>query len=312
MIYVDITGRCGNQLFQYAFARKLSIINKDTNFIFDFFHTNRIRKEMGNNPSFCEELNHFNVVKYISKIDNGNNVTVNGSHKQKHLYKRYPLIRKISYKLPIFKILQLYQNKMQKNGIYKEDECKIVPVKTKDKDIFIKGYFENPLYFNDIRDVLIDEFTPIFPKKNKNKKMYEIIDNTESVCVSFRVWNEIANDEKLLKQRDVCTKEYYLKAIEKMHQLHPDAHFIVFSNDINWIKNNIEFKYPVEFEDGDDEVWEKLRLMYSCKHFIMSTSTFCWWAQFLSRNENKTVISPRKWYADDKKSFLLLDEWIKV
>lgn len=312
MIYIDVTGRCGNQLFQYAFARKLSILNNDTNFIVDFFHVNRIRKTMNNDPTFCEELYNFNVLNYKSTISNGNNVIVEGSKKQKRLYKHYSFVRKISNRLPALKLLQRYQFKMQKQGIYKEDENRLVPIKSKSKDIFIRGYFENPEYFDDIRDILLHEFTPVFPEKKKNKSLYDIINNTESICVSFRVWSEIANDGELLKQRDVCTKDYYCKAIEKMHELYPNAHFIVFSNDIEWIKENFEFKYPVHYEDGDDEVWEKLRLMYSCKHFILSTSTFCWWAQYLSRNKKKTVISPNKWYADGKKSFLLSDKWIKI
>lgn len=311
MIYVDVTGRCGNQLFQYAFARKLSILNNDQSFVFDFFHTERIRKDK-NDSSFCETLNCFNVLPYKSMIDNGNNVQCNGSRRQQKIYRKYPLARKISYRLPHLNLLQKYQNKMQKNGIYKEDECFFTPIKTKEKDIFIRGYFEDQLYFDDIKDILFKEFEPKYPKKEKNKKLYDVIENEESVCVSFRVWSEIADQPELVKQRDVCTKEYYISAIEKMHELHPDATFIVFSNDVEWVKKNIDFKYPVYFEAGDDEVWEKLRLMYSCKHFIMSTSTFCWWAQYLSRNPNKTVISPSKWYADEKTSKLLREEWIKI
>ena len=36
--------------------------------------------------------------------------------------------------------------------------------------------------------------------------------------------------------------------------------------------------------------------MTSCKHFIISNSTFSWWMQYLSEYGNKKVIAPSKWY----------------
>ena len=98
-------------------------------------------------------------------------------------------------------------------------------------------------------------------------------------------------------------------AIKKMLEIHPDAYFIVFSNDVNWVKKNLKFRGRVSYESGDDEVWEKLRLMYSCKHFIMSTSTFCWWAQYLSSNCDKIVVAPSKWMMVDMPIGIYQDNW---
>ena len=89
--------------------------------------------------------------------------------------------------------------------------------------------------------------------------------------------------------------------------------FIFFSDDINWVKENIKIGECVcYYERGVDPVWEKLRLMYSCKHFIISNSSFSWWAQYLSRNENKIVISPNRWYNDGRTADLLDESFIKI
>ena len=204
---------------------------------------------------------------------------------------------------------------MQKNGIYKEDEFKLKIYRKYKHNLFVKGYFENPDYFGDLREILLKEFTPKQPESKKNIFLYDVIKSKESVCVSVRVWNEIANNEELVKQRDVCTKDYYLKAIAKLLELKKDAVFIIFSNDIAFVKKNHLFSSinnPVYYEDGTDDVYEKLRLMYSCKHFIISTSTFSWWAQYLSRNPQKIVISPDRWFMNKKDSRLLSDRWVKI
>ena len=204
-----------------------------------------------------------------------------GSKKQKRLLKYYYFVRKLSHHIFKRTLLQKYQNIMQRNGIYKEDECKLHFYKSYKKDVFIKGCFEDPTYFNDILPLLLKELTPKYPEKDCKKSLYDIIRNKESVCVSFRRWNEISSNETLLKSHDVCTKGYYEKAFDLMHDLHPDAVFIVFSNDIEFIKGNFVFKYKVYFESGKDEVYEKLRLMYS---YLQLSSIF-----FLKVHDEKTL-----------------------
>ena len=311
MIFLDVTGRCGNQLFQYAFARKLIELDPSQQLHICFYNVERWRLKTGDD-SFSDQLKHLNVLPYTSSIEQLDYFTDYASKRQKKAWKRYTLARKIAGKLKIKKIYSVALHRLNANNIYREDECKDnVFSKSLSENILAKGYFENKKYFDDIRPILLKEFTPKYPKPHKNDELYKIIENRISICVSFRVWSEVS--ETVAAQRDVCGKDYYEKAIEQMHNLYPDCVFVIFSNDIAWVKDHFDFKYETVFEDGTDEVWEKLRLMYSCKHFIIAPSTFAWWVQYLSRNPDKKVIAPHKWYNDENlTSYLLDDEWIKI
>ena len=88
--------------------------------------------------------------------------------------------------------------------------------------------------------------------------------------------------------------------------------FFLFSDDVEWVKENIYTGCETYCEDGTDPVWEKLRMMSSCKHFIISNSTFSWWAQYLSTYKNKIVISPCRWFNNDFESPLIEDDFIKI
>ena len=310
MIYTDVTGRCGNQLFQYAFARKLSMLHGDMPMHFSFYNVERWRQKTGE-ESFSDQLRYFQVKPYTSDIVHSDWIQSLGSQRQKRCFRQRLLYMRISKRLHNKWIAQRGQAILNRAGIYREDKTKIKLQKSKEKDIFAKGYFEDPRFFADIRPQLLEEFTPKAPPKEKNRELYDTILNKESVCVSFRKWGEVS--EEIRAQRDVCGKEYYQKAIQRMHEMKPDAVFVVFSDDVQWVKENFCFPCDVVYEDGTDEIWEKLRMMYSCKHFITTTSTFAWWAQYLCRNPDKIVIAPDRWYnGTGMESHLLMDDWIKI
>ena len=92
-----------------------------------------------------------------------------------------------------------------------------------------------------------------------------------------------------------------------------NAKFYIFSDDINWVKNNIDFGCDVTFVEGNNPNYEELRLMYTCKHFIISNSSFSWWAQHISSNPKKVVIAPNKWFNNkDQVCDIFEENWIKI
>ena len=311
MFYINYTGRCGNQFFQYAFFRKIQIMISDNSTpVFNFYNVMRWQKKTGDD-TFNDCLKFFNVIKYKTICVECNEIKEYGSKKQKKIYSHYKFYYKLSEKLRLSFFARYYHKKMQKNGIYYEDCYFDFFCLPKTKNIFVKGYFEKYKYYDGMEEILKNELKPKLPLSSvsifgNNIKL------VNSVCVSIRVWNEILDNKNLLKTRDVCTKEYYQNAINKINKETNNAIFIVFSNDLEWVKENIDFNNCcVLYEPKNLTISEKVSLMTSCKHFILSTSTFSWWIQYLGKDYDSMIVSPNKWYAD-KESFLIRDEWIKI
>ncbi len=145
--------------------------------------------------------------------------------------------------------------------------------------------------------------------------MYKMIEDSNSICISIRR-GDFVTDSEISKRNLVCDSNYFYRAIDEMNKRVKNPRYVVFSDDVEWCKNNIDFPKDTIYEDGTDPIWEKLRLMYSCKHFIISNSTFSWWAQYLSRNKDKVVIAPSKWknfsYRKDGKFDIYDDKWILI
>ncbi len=182
-----------------------------------------------------------------------------------------------------------------------------LPEKMFTKNLFCDGYFQSARYFDFIRDELLDELTPKIPYNESETGFVKKIERTESVCLTIRLGDYINNSV-----HQVCTKDFYLKAMDCMKSKYPNCQFFVFSDEVEKAREIFEFKYPVVYDSGESLDVVSLDIMSKCKHFIISNSSFSWWAQYLSRNENKIVISPAKWYAQDVPCDIMQDNWIKL
>lgn len=300
-------GRLGNQLFQYAFARMLKEQNPDQEIAFDWGDMVNSHGEEG----YVNSLQYFN-------IPSANNTFA--------ISDRMSILHKVFWKCyQLFSPKLVYHEMMEKKR-YQEEWARVLsffgmyfydygyhnyPLSKKWflKDIYLLGTFETEQYFKPIREILLKEISPIYPPKSDNKELYDHILNKNSVAISIRRGDFIREDE-IGRVHNVCGEKYFWNAIKKMKTLVANPTFVFFSNDIEWVKQN----YRIEdcdccYESGHDEQWEVLRLMSSCKHFIISNSTFHWWAQYLCENPNKIVIAPSRWFNSDFVPDIYQDYW---
>lgn len=313
-IYVRMSGRLGNQLFRYAAARYIQE-TQGGQLMFDFSPVYKEGRDKPEETGFENSLKYFKTKEYCE-----DSATVLDTDKGNIKQKIYFIISMLILRCGGIhtKIFDWINNHNSMNGLYMTlygpRYCKIRNSSAKDK--FVYGRFEDIKYFDEIRDKLLQEIQPVRDELVENKVLYDVLkSDKQTVCISIRRGDYVSNAE-FEKKLNICTKEYFEKAVKCIKQKIDNPVFIVFSDDIEWCKVNIDFieKENCYFESGKDPVWEKLRLMYMCKHFIISNSTFSWWSQYLSRNEEKIVIAPKFWFKNDSgnKYPLLLDSFIKI
>lgn len=307
MVYKEMRGRLGNQLFQYAAIKGiLHDIGCDNEKIYLSFDRLVYSRNFKNDLVYYN-INDYEEIKKIKPVVIQNlliiimkvieRVIKLFSQKETRDYKVYKFE---CFMAPFLNFLGIY---MIRHGYYKFKKSFL---KTK---VFI-GYLESPKYFDNIKNELLSLIVPKYDILPKNVKLLNKIKKTNSVCVTIRRGDFL--DNKFKSEHYVCTPEYFSCAIEKMKKIVINPTFFVFSDDIEWCKENINFPEGTMFEEGNDPVYEKLRVMSSCKHFIISNSTFSWWAQYLSSNKDKVVIAPKKWknygYHDD----IYEDTWHRI
>lgn len=311
MIYVDMYGRLGNQMFRYAMAKKIQ--NKyypDEEIILNF---NNLSGTQQNDGSFKNELENFNLSDWKIYKKSGKSIRNETDIQQKiclalvklYLKKTLNDMNKTSVKLSrVSKILNIF-------GLYWNPIGYQEILYSKKKNKILSGNFESSDYFDDIYDILRVEFTPKYEVLKENIDLYNNIINSNSICLSIRRGDFVENSD-ISKLHNVTNLKYFQKSIQYMENKFKDPVFFIFSDDIDWAKQNIVIKKQHFFESGQDPVWEKLRLMYSCKHFIISNSTFSWWAQYLSLNKDKVVIAPKRWFNNNYNYELLEDKFIRL
>ena len=289
MIYVNLSGRLGNQLFQYACARALQ--EKYNQKI--CFYTYELEKF-----GFENELTNYKLNENIFFVEN----------KKLPFFKRDNILSKLMNKLNInsyFKILRKF-------GIFVWKKRTYIDIFNKEfKNFYLDGFWQSDKYFENIKKIIIKELTPKQELLKKNYELFNNIRNSQSVCVTIRSGDYISNESNY-KRYFICDKKYFYDAIDVISKKIDNPVLFIFSDDIEWAKENLKFNFQTYFESGDDTVFEKIRLMCNCKHFIISNSSFSWWAQFLGNYSNKYVVAPKKWYNFGEEPDIFQDNWIKI
>ena len=116
-----------------------------------------------------------------------------------------------------------------------------------------------------------------------------------------------------------CSIDYFKKGAEIISQKVDNPTFFIFSNDIAWVKSNLNLEgYKVVFVEntGENSDLKDLYCMANCKHGVIANSTFSWWAGYLISSPNKIIIAPKQWYETEamnkETTNLIPTDWLRI
>ena len=180
--------------------------------------------------------------------------------------------------------------------------------------IYFKGFYQSERFFKDIEDEVRTAFRFDMNKANDySRKMAERIQADEH-AVSFHVRRGDYVSPKFYQRfGTVCQLPYYQEAAKKILSIDPDAHFYIFSDDVKWVKEQLQLPSftIIEGNKGKDS-WQDMMLMSLCRNHVIANSTFSWWGAWLDNHPEKTVIAPQRWLGDCDMPHILPDEWVKI
>ena len=284
-IILRLSNEIGNQMFMYASAYSIS---------------RKMNREL-----FLDNETAFLSKKNISKfgLDNFEISTSISDDKFKFKTSLGYLKRKFLIKSDFLRSKKrFYLETKDENKITNFDESFID--ENYDDIFYLEGHFESPKYFEIHEKDLRKEFRFKNESKFKESRIFKEIDNVNAVgfCIRQNRFNEGKgrNTTDNVKNSENYSNEqikYINKSVHFIKNKLPDAKFFLWSNDFtNLKKEDLKFDFNIvdtsSFKDNFELRAFNLFLLSSCKHFIVTPSTFNWWGAWLGKNHNKIVTRP--------------------
>jgi hypothetical protein len=176
-------------------------------------------------------------------------------------------------------------------------------------DTKLNGYFQSEKYFKEYRKEILELLSPNSEIINKLENRFGEILKKDTCSIHIRRGDYIHLSEYYFN----LPLNYYEKSVNIIGS---NKTFLVFSDDIEWCKSNLDFIENKIFID-DLEDYESLYLMSLCKNNITSNSTFGWWGAWMNENEDKIVVCSNEWFGKSLKHLLNssdinCENWIKL
>ncbi len=293
MIIASLLGGLGNQMFQYATARALSIdrhqpMRLDTSAFEDTrMHQGfELRKVFGCAAPLASGADLRSVLGYPSS----------------YRFRRMLARKNLLWMRP--KALVVEPHFQHWAGIASVAERCV-----------LMGYWQSEKYFASAASAIRRDFTFATAPSSRNAALQAEIASCNAVSLHIRRGDYVQN-ARALATHGLCPPDYYRAAIRHFVDRIESPRFFVFSDDIPWVSENLHIAAAHVYVDHNQgpESYNDMRLMSHCRHHVIANSSFSWWSAWLNARPDKIVVAPSRWFADTTKDTqdLLPASWLRI
>lgn len=276
MIVANLIGGLGNQMFQYAMARALSVrLSSEMKIVTDMFDGYPLHNGYELERVFGIKIDRATPVELKSLI--GWRASSNVRHflarpRFGALWNRHALIERFFHHDP---------------SVF---DRRALPV-------YVHGYWQSEKYFSDCRDVILSDFHFVTPWSQEDIDVLKMMREAPSASVHVRRGDYLS--KKNSGYFSSIELDYYTKAMGAIKQRLPAVRFFVFSDDPEWAARHIascgaDVVHVVH--NRGSQAGNDMRLMSSADHQVIANSTFSWWGAWLNPNPEKMVFVPSRWF----------------
>ena len=283
MIVVKLMGGLGNQMFQFAAGRALSLKNNCRLYLDDTFLN---ADPKGIYTKRCFELGQL----------------------------------KVEAKLADKEFLRIFKKRGFFSGMFKRNLQRLNEKPPRDVSfhavkapVYLDGFWQSEFYFENHRELLQKELSPNYDLEKEAGQYFSMIKQCTSVSVHVRRGDYV--DHKGASDfHGALGMEYYRSAVNLISQKDPECRFFIFTDDIDWCRKEFTFGPDFVFvETGSTYSSCDLFLMQLCDHNILANSSYSWWGAWLNQKPGKIVIAPSKWFAESAHpNDIYAHNWIKL
>ncbi len=173
------------------------------------------------------------------------------------------------------------------------------------KTVVLNGYWQGEQYFD--KTSVEDMYSRLCTYGEKNADpdvIRRLQSSTNSLALHIRRGD--------YAHMGICKPSYYIAALEFFKNRYSDLTVYLFSDEPNFSKHLLTAAgYGFQCINGKDALID-LYLMSLCKHFVISNSTFSWWAAYFGEPRQGVIICPKEWVTIDSSRSPCPTRWIQV